>query len=296
MMDLVVNIALPIFLALTMFSLGLSLTVKDFSLVAQYKRPIIVGLLSIVLIVPVVGFFVVGFFQLDPALAMGMMLVVTCPGGMFSNLFTDFGKGNLALSISLTAVVSLIYIFSAPFITSFLNDYYFGNVVAVDIPVEKIAIPLFLLTLLPVFIGMLMRTKFPGFVDEKSKTIRNSSSLFVISIFVFIVYEQGSMFVENFNSVIIPMIILNLTMFLMAIMVTFFAGIESDDKISVVVEHCIRQEGAAIFVAIGLLENTTMAIPLLINSSVGLIVCSLFLAFRRWRGGFVTTSFYTANK
>lgn len=281
MVDTLTQVVLPLFLALTMFSLGLTLTVADFARVVTYKKPVLIGVVSLVLITPLAGFLLISLFRLEPALAMGMMLVVTCPGGMFSNLFTSFGKGNLALSISLTAVVSVIYIFTAPVITSLLSYYYFGQGVAVALPFSSIAVPLFLLTLLPVSCGMLIHSKFPRLADGICIPVRNSATVLVALIFILLMVAQGDDFLRNLTLIIVPMVVLNLVMLAVAVAFTTGTGIRGGNKTAVVVEHCIRQEGAAIFIAMGLIGSEQMTVPLLINSTVGIVVCSLFLLLQK---------------
>ena len=156
-MGLISNIFLPIAIAFIMFSLGLGLKLSDFTRIITQPKDVLVGLTSQILILPVIAFIIIIFFpSLPPELAVGVMLIAAVPGGATSNIFTSLSKGDVALSISLTAITSLICVFSIPFIAINSYDYFMGKSIEVSIASKSILAFLFagrLLYLLPKYVS-----------------------------------------------------------------------------------------------------------------------------------------------
>ena len=144
---MVTDVILPIALFLMMSGMGLSLEIIDFRRILEYPKAAIIGIASMLILIPALGFAIATCASLSPEMAVGLILVATCPGGMFSNLLTHFGKANLALSVGMTAFVSSIYVFSIPFWTRFALEQFAAESTHVAPPIEKTIVPLFLFVL-----------------------------------------------------------------------------------------------------------------------------------------------------
>ncbi len=178
--DILVNVVLPLSLAIIMLSLGVGLTLADFKRVAERKWVFAVGAVCQVIFIPVVAYLVVLLFGLTGAVAAGVMLLAFCPGGVTTNVVSRLAGGDVALSVSLTAIVSLLSIVTVPVLVGWTVVHFMGDT-APEISVTALAITMFLITAVPVSLGMLIRGLAPGFaVWIEPVLIRLASVLFVI--------------------------------------------------------------------------------------------------------------------
>ncbi len=172
---------LQILLFLIMLGMGMTLTVKDFKRVGVKPKAVCIGLINQIVFVPIIGFVIVSFVPMQPMVAMGLMIVACCPGGAVSNLFSYLSKGDTALSITLTAISSIITIFTIPFIINFSLDVILGaSGESIRLPIDKTIINIFKLTALPVFIGMFINYKLPIFAKNSKRAIKWGSVLVII--------------------------------------------------------------------------------------------------------------------
>ncbi|MCG8355790.1 MAG: bile acid:sodium symporter, partial [Kiloniellales bacterium] len=151
------DVVLPIALAFIMFALGLGLTVDDFARVAKQPRDFIVGALSQIVLLPVVAFLLVAVWPLPPELALGVMIIAAAPGGVTSNLLTAFARGDVALSISLTAVVSLLSVVTIPIVVVLAYSQFVGGDMGGQVSVAKTALSVFAIVTVPVLFGLWLR-------------------------------------------------------------------------------------------------------------------------------------------
>ena len=173
-MEVVTKIA-PIALALIMLGLGLGLTGKDFIRVINQPKDFLVGLICQLLILPIIAFILIKIFNTSLELALGVMIIASAPGGVTSNVLTKFANGDVALSISLTAIISLISILSVPFIVFMSADLLGASNISNEISMISISIKMFLVVTLPVALGMLIRKFATNFIISKTKLIQNIS-------------------------------------------------------------------------------------------------------------------------
>ena len=159
--NVIIDIVLPLALAFIMFSLGLGLTTGDFALVFREPRAFTIGIVNQMLVLPIVGFAIASLADLDGELAVGLMILACCPGGVTSNILTKLAKGDTALSISYTAVVSVVSVITLPLVVGFSMDHFMGES-APTIDIIGLGITMFLLTTLPVAIGMSIRAIKPS--------------------------------------------------------------------------------------------------------------------------------------
>ncbi len=177
---MIIDIILPLSLVFIMFSLGLSLTVNDFKNVANQPKVFAVGIINQMILLPLVAFGLIALFGLTKEMAVGLMILACCPGGVTSNIITKMAKGDTALSISYTAVVSIVTVITLPLITGF-SIYYFMGTEAPSINVLSLGITMFLITAVPVAIGLLVHYKAETFAQSfEPKASKISAILFVV--------------------------------------------------------------------------------------------------------------------
>ena len=174
-MGIVTDIILPLALAFIMFALGLGLTFEDFARVATRPRDFLVGALSQIILLPLVAFLLVSAWPLKPELALGVMIIAAAPGGVTSNILTSFARGDVALSISLTAVVSLLSVVTIPIIVVFAYAHLVGGE-AGDVSVIRTAVSVFIIVTVPVLIGLFVRRFSEGFSRRFEPMARHIST------------------------------------------------------------------------------------------------------------------------
>ena len=170
--SILTKVVLPLSLFFVMLGMGLGLTIQDFKNTAKAPKAVGIGLGMQLLLLPLVAFFVTTVFGLKAGLAVGLIIIALCPGGVTSNMFSLLARGNVALSISLTAIVSLITPFTIPIILSYAMVQFLGEATTVALPIPKTIITLLAITVLPVGIGMLVNKKAPEFAKKCDKPSR----------------------------------------------------------------------------------------------------------------------------
>jgi len=259
-MQIVTTIA-PIALALIMLGLGASLTVKDFTRVFQNPKEIIVGLICQLIILPIIAYLLIIILKVPVELALGVMLIAAAPGGVTSNVLTKFADGDVALSISLTAITSLVSIVSVPYIIFLSIELFDISYVSSDVSMLEISLKMFFLVTLPVFLGMFIRKLSDKFILDNMKYIlRLSIGLFVI-VFIAIYIEEWDNIVHFIATAGFITLILNITMMIIGFFVAkFFAsGVAQRRCISL---ECGLQNGTlAVFVGTQLFDKMAYMVP-----------------------------------
>ena len=192
-MEIVTKIA-PLALAIIMLTLGLGLTINDFTRVIKQPKDFLVGLICQLILLPIVAFLLIKTFQVPIELALGLMIIAAAPGGVTSNVLTKFANGDVALSISLTAVVSLVSVASVPFIIFTSADLLGFKNISTNLSMTGIALKMFLVVTFPVIIGMILRKIFPFFSSEEQTIQRFSIFLFLIVFVAIWVEERENIF------------------------------------------------------------------------------------------------------
>jgi len=260
-MNIVTDVILPLALAFIMFVLGLGLTGGDFLKVLKQPRDFFVGAFSQIIILPIIAFMLVKFWPIAPELAIGVMIIAAAPGGVTSNLLTSFAKGDVALSISLTAIISLLCVITIPFIvlTSFtlLND----SSLTQEISLLSMSLDMFLIVTVPVVLGMLLR-KFASNVALRFEPIAKK-----ISIILFVFVLLGAIAAEKENVISyfaqagLVTLALNVVMMIVAFYIAniFASGVKQKKCITI---ECGLQNGTlAIFVATSIFGGGLYVIP-----------------------------------
>ena len=223
-MEIATKIA-PIALALIMLGLGMSLTVQDFLRVIKFPKDFFVGIICQLILLPIVAIILIKLLNTPPELAIGVMLIAAAPGGVTSNILTKFAKGDVALSISLTAIISLISIISVPFII-FNSINFFGiDNVSKEISMLGISLKMFFVVTVPVMIGMIIKHFANNFIITKALLIQRISVILFVLVFVAIYIEEWDNIVSFILRAGLIALILNITMMVLGFYVAkFFAS------------------------------------------------------------------------
>ena len=239
-MEIATKIA-PLGLALIMLGLGLSLTIQDFIRVVKIPKDFLVGFISQLVLLPIVALSIALLLNLSAELAVGLMLIACAPGGVTSNVITKFANGDVALSITLTAVVSLISIVSVPFIMFTSIDFFEIETVK-EISMIGIALKMFLIVTVPVIIGMIIRHFAKNFVDNQASLIQKISVMLFVLVFAAIYIEEWDNIISYIMDAGLAALILNLIMMILGFYIAkyFASGVAQQRCISI---ECGLQNG-----------------------------------------------------
>ena len=258
-MEIVTKIA-PICLALIMLGLGLGLSVKDFTRILRTPKDFIVGFFSQLIILPIVALGVAIILNLSAPIAVGLMIIAAAPGGVTSNVLTKFANGDVALSISLTAVISLISIISVPFIVINSADF-LGVKISTDISMTGIALKMALVVTVPVIIGMVIRGFAENFISTKINIINKITGWLFVIVFAAIWIEEKDNILNYLAEAGLAVLILNVVMMTLAYFIAkkFVSGIAQQKCIAL---ECGLQNGTlAVFVATLIFDDVAYVIP-----------------------------------
>ena len=258
-MEIAKSIA-PIALAIIMFGLGLGLTAEDFKRVIKYPKDFFVGLLCQVILLPIVALILIHIITLPPEIALGVMIIASAPGGVTSNVLTKFADGDVALSVSLTGIVSLLCIITVPLIV-FNSAELIGIVIQKEISMTSIAIKMFFVVTVPVIFGMIVRKLMTDFIISKILIIQRLSVILFLIVFISIWVEEWDRIVSFIVRAGLIAFILNITMILVGYYVAKYlaSGVPQRKCISL---ECGLQNGTlAIVVATQLFDDIIIMVP-----------------------------------
>ena len=247
-MEIVTKIA-PIILALIMLGLGLGLKIDDFTRILKTPKDFFVGFFSQLIILPLVAYLLIIILKVPPEIAIGVMIIAAAPGGVTSNILTKFANGDVALSISLTAVISLISIITVPLIIFTSADLFGITDISQNISMTGIALKMFLVVTVPVILGMIIRKFAENFVNSKIQIFEKLNIILFVIFFIAAIYEERESFIDFLMQAGFITFILNITMMIVAYYLgkTFASGIKQQKCIAL---ECGLQNGTlAIFVS-----------------------------------------------
>ena len=260
------NILLPIGLGVLMLGMGLGLIVADFQRITRYPKAVLIGLVNQIIILPIIGFIIASLLPLRPEIAVGLMIVAICPGGPSSNVLTYLAKGDVALSVTLTAFSSIITIFTIPFLASLTIQHFMGKSAAISLPIGSTMGQIFLIIVLPMIIGMTIRHYFPLLAKSLEPITNRLAVIFLAVIICLLIlkeWERLPLFIAQTG---ISVIILNTT----ASLIGFFSGrlfqLTIAQRICIAIEVGIQSGTLAIAITAGLLKNPDLAIPAIVYS------------------------------
>jgi len=250
----------PVCLAIIMFGLGLGLTTNDFIRVLKIPRDFFVGFLSQVILLPIIAFGLILIIPMPIEIAMGVMIIAAAPGGVTSNVLTKFANGDVALSVSLTAVVSLLAIFIVPLIV-FNSANFIGVEITKEISMASIAVKMFFVVTVPVLFGMIVRSLMTDFIISKTLIIQRLSIILFLIVFISIWVEEWDRIVSFIARAGLVTGILNLVMIFVGYYVAkmFASGVAQRKCISL---ECGLQNGTlAVVVATQLFDEMVFMVP-----------------------------------
>lgn len=267
---------LPGLLFLIMLAMGMTLTVQDFKRVAKYPKAVITGLFNQIILLPLVAVGIILVLPLEPVFAIGLMLVAASPGGATSNLISHLSKGDTALSISMTAISSMITVFSIPLIINISLQWIMAKEGAdIQLPLWNTIVNIFKLTALPVLIGMFINYKFPHFSMKSRKAIAWGCGMIIIialTLMVLKLDEIGNVW-EFIIAASLSVFLLNVFTMGIGFMSARLLKLETPQAISISIESGMQNNvlGMAIATSPSLLNNPLMAAP---AGVYGLIMCA----------------------
>jgi len=277
-MEIVTKIA-PICLALIMLGLGLGLTGQDFSRVLKKPKDFITGLICQLILLPIIAFILIKIFNTPLELALGVMIIAAAPGGVTSNVLTKFANGDVALSVSLTAIISLISVISVPFIVFKSADLLQISYIAKEISMLGIALKMFFVVTLPVIIGMLIRKFATEFISSKTLIIQRISIILFVIVFAAIWIEEWDRIVSYLTRAGSITLALNLVMMFVGYYAAkFFAsGLAQRKCISL---ECGLQNGTlAVFVSANLFDDIIYMVPTAAYALIMFVTSIIFVFF-----------------
>ncbi len=282
---MIIDKLLPLALAFIMFVLGLGLTLADFGRVFRQPRAIAIGLASQMLLLPAIALGVCVLFHLPPEMAVGLMLLAACPGGASAGLITKLAQGETALSISLTAITSVLAVVSVPVIVDFALRHFTGAGIATSLPVLDVVRGVFIITTVPVAVGMLLRYLRPALVKRVEPMAGHiATGLFIAIVVATFVSQRQTLFDHLAGTGPAAMTLCVLTM-AAGYLLGGLASVERRGRIAIAVESGLQNAALAIFLALSVLKLPAMAIPGVIYALLMNVCALIFISLMRMQPG-----------
>tara|TARA_R110002073_G_scaffold40547_5_gene115006 strand:- start:113292 stop:114185 length:894 start_codon:yes stop_codon:yes gene_type:complete len=260
--ELISKVFLPLSLAIIMLGMGMTLVVADFTRIIKFPKAVLIGLTNQLVLLPIVGFSLAVAFNLDPIMAVGLMILACCPGGPTSNLITQVCKGNIALSVTLTAIASIVSIFTIPFILSYALDYFgSGTDVVIKLPVVATILQIMVITVIPISIGMLIRKHKTNFALKMEKPMRIASTVIFILVFIAVIAANAGLVGHAMKEVGLVTLLLNIVTMGLGYLTAKLLKLKLKNAISITVESGIQNGTLAFVIATSILNNVEMGIP-----------------------------------
>ena len=279
-MGVVTEIVLPLALAFIMFALGLGLTFDDFARVARQPRDFVIGAILQIVLLPVVAFALVSVWSLSPELALGVMIIAAAPGGVTSNILTAFARGDVALSISLTAVISLLSVVTIPLVVVFSYTQLIGGE-AGDVSVTATAVSVFVIVTVPVLIGLAVRRFAEGFAIRFNPIARQVSAVLFLIVLAGAIFQERANIVTYFAEAGLITLVLNLVMMGLAYFIARIFASGARQRITISIECGLQNGTLAIAVATLLFDGGQAVVPAATYSLIMFGTALVFIVFLR---------------
>ena len=279
---MIIDIILPLSLVFIMFTLGIGLTIEDFKNILREPKAFGLGIINQMILLPIVAFFIVSIIKLPNEMAVGMMILACCPGGVTSNIITKLAKGDTALSISYTAVVSITSVITLPLIVGFSMQHFLESN-APTINILSLGLTMFLITTMPVTIGLYINTKYHNItVPFRPITNKISTALFII-IVIGALASEWDLFIKNLNTLAPAIITLIIIMLFIGYNSALWFGISKKKAITISIESGIQNATVGITIG-GLILNqgTGLSILSLPSGVYGILMYLVCLPFVFW--------------
>jgi BASS family bile acid:Na+ symporter len=261
--QIISKVFLPISLAIIMLGMGMTLVPNDFKRIFKFPKAILIGLTNQLVFLPIIGFLLAVIFKLDPVMAVGLMILASCPGGPTSNLITQVCKGNIALSVTLTALASFISILLIPFILSFTLNYFgSGNGAAIKLPIVDTILQIMVITIIPILLGMLIRKFKEPFAKRMEKPMRIASTVIFILVFIAVLAASSDMIISGMKATGLVTLLLNILTMSLGYFTAKIFKLDLKSSISITIESGIQNGTLALVIAASVLNNPEMGIPI----------------------------------
>lgn len=261
--ELISKVFLPLSLAIIMLGMGMTLIITDFTRIIKYPRAILIGLTNQLIFLPIIGFSLAIAFNLNPVMAVGLMILASCPGGPTSNLITQVCKGNIALSVTLTAVASIVSILTIPFILSYALEYFVSNTdVTIKLPIIDTIFQIMGITVIPISIGMLIRKHKINFAKRMEKPMRTASTVIFILVFIAVLAANADKLIDGMKEAGLVTLVLNIATMGLGYLTARLFKLNLKNTISITIESGIQNGTLALVIATSILNNVEMGIPI----------------------------------
>jgi len=262
-----------------MMGMGLSLEKRDFSSIVRYPKPVVTGIISQVFILPIVAFLLFGFTNLSPFVKMGFILITACAGGSATNVITHMLKGNLALSIALTAINSLIILVTLPIIVKLGLIFFLGEEKSIHLDVYETVINIFFTIIIPTLTGMAIRHYFFRFATVAQKPLRFILPMILFSVFIVMIFfnDNGSQNnIYDYLYIVPWALLLNFVSMLVVYLISKYLRLGGKNNFTISIEVGLKNSIVGIYVAESLLHNYDMAMVSVIYGSITFFSTLLF--------------------
>jgi len=280
-MNIVTDIILPLALAFIMFALGLGLTGADFLRVIKQPRDFFVGAFSQIILLPIAAFLIVKVWPIAPELAIGVMIIAAAPGGVTSNLLTAFAKGDVALSISLTAIISLLCVITIPFIILTSIELLGGSNLSQEFSLFDMSLNMFLIVAVPVLLGMLVKKLFSNFATKFEIIARKLSIILFVLVLLGAIAAEKDNVLSYFAQAGLITLVLNIVMMIAAFYIAQLLATGSKQKKCITIECGLQNGTLAIFVATSIFGGGLYVIPAATYSLIMFATSLIFVYFVR---------------
>jgi BASS family bile acid:Na+ symporter len=272
------TVILAISLIIIMFGMGLSLVKNDFIRLLQNPKAIIVGLVNQIILLPIIAYVLLSIFEVETDIAIGVMILAACPGGPTSNLITYLAKGDTGLSISLTTANSLITIFTIPFVVDFALNQFLDADEMVQINKLQTVIQIFAIVIIPVSLGMALKSAKPAFADKMSKPVKIASAAVLFFIIGLVIKKKEDM-IPYLQQAGLTTLALNIITIVVGFITAKIAKLNLAQSLTISIESGIQNGTMAIAIASGVLMNDNYAIAPAVYSLIMFFTGGLIIAF-----------------
>ena len=278
--DAAITVITPIVLGVIMFGMGLGLTVPDFTRVFKYPKAAVIGLLGQLVVLPVLGLFVATILDLEPELAVGIMILTFCPGGVMSNVMSHLAKADTALSVSLTTVSSFVTPWTTPILVNLSLAYFMGNSEQVQLPLGGTLVKMIMITVVPISLGMLVRSRWPDWALRMDRWVGLLGVFFLVLVMAGITWKErenlpGLMMTAGASTLLLCMVSYGY-----GILSARLGRLSTRQMSSVCIEVGMQNSTLAMVITLSFLENSRMAIPPMVYSimmfAVGWVLVAWF--------------------
>ncbi|OUR62162.1 bile acid:sodium symporter [Colwellia sp. 39_35_sub15_T18] len=272
---------IPICIFLIMMGMGLSLVPDDFKRVVKYPKAVSVGLINQLLFLPIIGFTLANIMPLEPEYAVGVMLLVLCPGGTTSNMFSHLAKADVALSVTMTAVASLITVFSIPIVLSLSLQHFMGEGSEFQLPIMATMWSLMKLTIVPIAIGMLINKFSPKFAKKSQAYVSRFGMLFLTLLIIFLTYIQQEIVLQAFIAAGPISLVLNISTMALGYYSSKWFKLNPAQTSSITIEVGLQNSTLSMFMALTLLANYEMSFTPAIYTLIMFFTAGILVKFLR---------------